>query len=399
MLVQFSFKNFGSFKEEAVFDMRAVKAYKEHPYNLIVEDDKNAFLKVAAIYGANASGKSNFVNAYLCFLSLVSSSFQPKRSNEKESVLETYYRPYLFEDSSANGNTEFEAIFHKDGIEYKYGFIYNKSRIEYEWLYKKTLASSRQSTIIERSPTKCSLGRSVKNSCEKFVENLDEEVLALSFFSSLKLKTPVFINTMMCIQDILPLRMTCSREIEDTLKYYFSNFNEKEKTSLMKFLNAIDVGIKDVSVEKNDNKLAVYTYHVGSDGKQRRVSFDIESDGTKKAISVYCYIRIAARYGRGLIIDELNMQLHPLLLKYIIDIIYKSRHGAQLIYTTHDTTLLNRKYMRRDQIWFANKNDAGESELYSLAEFKVRNDESFEKAYLGGAYGAIPELRAFFVED
>lgn len=93
------------------------------------------------------------------------------------------------------------------------------------------------------------------------------------------------------------------------------------------------------------------------------------------------------------------MQLHPLLLKYIIDIIYKSRHGAQLIYTTHDTTLLNRKYMRRDQIWFANKNDAGESELYSLAEFKVRNDESFEKAYLGGAYGAIPELRAFFVED
>ena len=256
----------------------------------------------------------------------------------------------------------------------------------------------RQTTIIERSPNDLKLGSSVKKTCEKYKENVKDDVLALSFFSSLKLKTHVFTNAFYCVADVLPLRLTTSFEIDSTLNFYFSRMNDETKASLMNFLNSIDVGIRDIEVEKNDDRLIVYTYHVGADGKERRVNFDIESDGTRKAISIFCYVSIAVKFGKGLIIDELNMQLHPLLLKYIIDLIYKSDDKAQLIYTTHDTTLLNRRYMRRDQIWFTSKNTNGESSLYSLAEFKVRNDESFEKAYLGGAYGGIPDLKDFNFE-
>lgn len=107
MLVQFSFKNYGPFKDEVVFDMRAVKVYKEHPYNLIVEDEKNSFLKVAAIYGANASGKSNFVDAYSAFLNIISTSFQFKKNEQYESALSKYYKPYLFDEKTANGDIEF----------------------------------------------------------------------------------------------------------------------------------------------------------------------------------------------------------------------------------------------------------------------------------------------------
>lgn len=399
MLVQFSFKNYGPFKDEVVFDMRAVKVYKEHPYNLIVEDEKNSFLKVAAIYGANASGKSNFVDAYSAFLNIISTSFQFKKNEQYESALSKYYKPYLFDEKTANGDIEFEAVFHDNGTEYRYGYIFNRTKVVYEWLYKKSLQTLRQTTIIERSPNDLKLGSSVKKTCEKYKENVKDDVLALSFFSSLKLKTHVFTNAFYCVADVLPLRLTTSFEIDSTLNFYFSRMNDETKASLMNFLNSIDVGIRDIEVEKNDDRLIVYTYHVGADGKERRVNFDIESDGTRKAISIFCYVSIAVKFGKGLIIDELNMQLHPLLLKYIIDLIYKSDDKAQLIYTTHDTTLLNRRYMRRDQIWFTSKNTNGESSLYSLAEFKVRNDESFEKAYLGGAYGGIPDLKDFNFED
>ena len=104
---------------------------------------------------------------------------------------------------------------------------------------------------------------------------------------------------------------------------------------------------------------------------------------------------MAIELGKGLIIDELNNQLHPLLQKYIIDLFYTSNTNAQLIYTTHDTTLLDKQYVRRDQIWFTNKNEYGESTLYSLADYKIRNDKSFTKDYLSGVYDAIPNLKKF----
>ena len=164
---------------------------------------------------------------------------------------------------------------------------------------------------------------------------------------------------------------------------------------MLEFLNAIDIGIKDISVEKNEDQNNIYTYHFDKQGNKVRFPLEKESAGTRKAMAVFGLVKLALVTGRGLIIDELNNQLHPLLQKYIVDLFYNSNIMAQLSYTTHDTTLLDKQYVRRDQVWFTDKNEYGESTLYSLADYKIRNDKSFTKDYLSGVFDAIPNLKKF----
>jgi AAA15 family ATPase/GTPase len=121
----------------------------------------------------------------------------------------------------------------------------------------------------------------------------------------------------------------------------------------------------------------------------------LESAGTKQAITIYSLFRTAVLNNKGLIIDEFNNKLHPLLQKYLIDIFYNEDTVGQLIYTTHDTFLLDKQYMRRDQIWFTQKDRYGATELYSLVEYKVRNSAPYEKEYLMGKYGGIPLVGRF----
>lgn len=398
MLVQFRFKNYGCFRDEAVFDMRAVRAYKEHPYNLIVESEKNSFIKVASIYGANASGKSNFVNAYDAYSEIVRRSFSTNDKNENKSVLADNYVPFLFDKKTSTEDIEFEAVYHSLSSEYRYGFVFNKERITFEWLYKKSLESQRSTTIYERSiEDGIVLGSSVRRACEKYLPDIDDDVLALSFFSSLKLRTHVFKETIACIFSVLTINNTLSKDIYEGIYPLFFNdsFEEMEKERLLRFLKAIDVGIKDISVDRNNNNIAVYTYHMCPDNSMRKVPIEIESDGTKKAIALYFLIKEAIDSDRAILFDELNIQLHPILLKYLVDLFNSSNTRGQLIYTTHDTTLLDKRFMRRDQVWFTSKDDSGAASLYSLAEFKIRNDESFAKEYLGGVFGAIPILEDF----
>lgn len=401
MLVMFRFKNYGPFKEEATIDMRAIKTYKEHPYNLITQcESLDSLLKVIAIYGANASGKSNFVDAYYAFGSIVRKSFQENNKEDSDSVLTKYFFPFSLDEDCLDSSTEYEAIYQRGDYEYRYGFVFNSKQIEYEWLYRVSLKSRRQSCIFERTLDKIELGPSVKKACEKYLVNIDSDVLALSFFSSLKLRTHAFSDTIECIKDILPISLSEDAQAHFMMNRYFDkDFDESEKPKLLSFLNAIDVGIKDITVEKNKKDLSVYTYHIGKNGEMYRFPIELESDGTRRAIAIYSLVRIAALYGKGLIIDEFNNQLHPLLQKYIVDLFYEESACGQLIYTTHDTTLLDKQFMRRDQVWFTSKNDDGESSLYSLAEFKVRNDKSFGKDYLGGIYGGIPILKEFSFKE
>ena len=401
MLVMFRFKNYGPFRDEAVLDMRAIKSYKEHPYNLITKCTSiDPLLKVVAIYGANASGKTNFVDAYFTFASIVRYSFQKNNKDDgTDPVLSQYFFPFLL-DNNDKEPIEFEAVYQYADYEYKYGFVYNEEQIEYEWLYRTSLKSKRQSRILERSADSMVLGASIKNACEKYISDIDSDVLALSFFSSLKLRTHAFTDTISCITDFLPVSPSLAGHTGFMNKYFERDFDEVEKPKLLSFLNAIDVGIKDIVVEKNNKDLRVYTYHAGKNNIRCRFPIELESAGTLRAIEIYSLVRIAVQYGKGLIIDEFNNQLHPLLQKYIIDLFYDENACGQLIYTTHDTTLLDRQFIRRDQVWFISKNEDGESSMYSLAEFKVRNDKSFGKDYLGGVYGGIPILKDFsFKED
>lgn len=114
---------------------------------------------------------------------------------------------------------------------------------------------------------------------------------------------------------------------------------------------------------------------------------------------LFIYARNAILHNKAIFVDELNIKLHPLLLKFIIDLFYDDKSSAQLIYTTHDTTLMDKKFFRRDQVWFVQKDQFGYSELVALSDFKVRSDASFEKDYLAGVYGGIPNFKEFELKE
>lgn len=392
MLVQFMLKNVLSFKEETILDLTAINAYKEHPCNLIDIGGKEKFLRVAAIYGANASGKSNLHIAMTFFQKIIAKSLDNVDDGERTAIA-NYYIPFLFEKEN-DENSEFQIVEILDGFEYTYGFEYNAEYIAAEWLYRKNLNTNRTVTIFERTTESVEFGATVRKDCDLYKEQLPLETLALSFFNKLKLKTTIFKDVYSGIMDTL---VVPADFCEDTriLEDFLPSVIDYEKAKLLAFLNAIDTGIIDISYDDSEKDIRFFTAHKGKD----RVDYDLnlynESEGTIKSILLYIYARAAIENGKSMFVDELNVKLHPLLLKFIIDLFYEQTSMAQLIYTTHDTTLMDKKFFRRDQIWFVQKDEYGYSELCSLSDFKVRSDSSFEKDYLAGVYGGIPFLKEF----
>lgn len=396
MLVQFMLKNVLSFKDETVLDMTAVNAYKEHEYNLIYNDDtKERFLKVAAIYGANASGKSNLCLAMFFFQRIIIESFN-NVDDGKMNAIQKYYRPFLFEDNKENSG--FQIIEILGDFEYKYGFEYNDECVVSEWLYRKNIKTNRTSTIFERVTNSVRFGALVRKECDVYKEQIPPETLVLSFFNKLKLKTRVFNEIYSGIMDTLVIPTDLDEDL-GILKKHLPHIINNDKEKLIKFLSAIDTGIKDIGYDDSEKKVKFYTTHKGKNGKNYNLNLFSESEGTIKSIIFFIYARIAILNNKSIFVDELNIKLHPLLLKFIIDLFYDENSTAQLIYTTHDTTLMDKKFFRRDQIWFVQKDEFGYSNLTALSDFKVRADASFEKDYLAGVYGGIPLIKEFEMKE
>lgn len=395
MFVQFMLKNVLSFKEETVFDMTAINAYKEHPSNVIDYGGKEKFLKVAAIYGANASGKSNLHIAMAFFQNIIRESFN-NIDDEKDAVLPRFFLPFSFEENYEP--SEFQIVTILGNYEYKYGFEYDETRIITEWLYRKNLVNGRTSKIFERVETYVEFGPTVRKECEIYREQLPAETLVLSFFNRLKLKTDVFQTVYSGIMDTWVVPANFSDDTGFLEKFLVAIIDsEDEKEKLLSFLSAIDTGIKDITYERGnkDDNIRFFTYHKGKDGNYYLLNFYSESEGTIKSIVLFMYATVSIFRNKSIFVDELNIKLHPLLLKFILDLFYNSHSEVQLIYTTHDTTLMDKKFFRRDQIWFVQKDEFGYSELSALSDFKVRSDASFEKDYLAGVYGGIPLLKEF----
>lgn len=395
MLVQFTVKNVLSFKEETVLDMTAVNAYKEHESNLIDIGLKEKFLKVAAIYGANASGKSNLYLAMSYFQNIIRKSFDNVDENERNAIAE-YYIPFLFEENEEN--SEFQIIVMSGQYEYKYGFEYNAQCVVAEWMYRKNTETNRSTIVFERTTDFADFGPAVRKECDIYREQIPAETLVLSFFNKLKLKTDIFSNVYASIMGTL---VVTSDFCEDTrlLDLMLPQIIDKEQDKLVEFLTAIDTGIKDIDYDQDDKGVDFYTMHLGRNGELYPLGLFFESEGTIKSIMLYIYARMAIMGGASMFVDELNVKLHPLLLKFIIDLFYEEDTKAQLIYTTHDTTLMDKKFFRRDQIWFVQKDEFGYSELTALSDFRVRSDASFEKDYLAGVYGGIPLIREFSLKE
>lgn len=395
MLVQFIVKNVLSFKEETVLDMTAIKAYKEHECNLIDIGMKEKFLRVAAIYGANASGKSNLYMAMSLFQRIIMESLNNVGEGEKNAI-DRYYVPFSFEKTEEN--SEFEIVEIYRGYEYKYGFEYNAQCIVTEWMYRKNLETNRTVTILERTTDTVEFGPSVRKECDLYKEQIPSETLALSFFNKLKLKTDVFTSVYSAIMSTLVVP-TNFCEDTDILEELLPQVIDRDKEKLVEFLSAIDTGIQDIVYDDSEKNMKFYTFHKVKDGEEYPLSLYLESEGTIKSIMLFIYARLAVLNGGSIFVDELNIKLHPLLLKFIIDLFYDEESLAQLIYTTHDTTLMDKKFFRRDQIWFVQKDEFGYSELCALSDFKIRSDASFEKDYLAGVYGGIPYIKDFDLKE
>lgn len=395
MLVQFMLKNVLSFREETIIDMTAINAYKEHECNLIDIGMKEKFLRVASIYGANASGKSNLNVAMHYFQNIIRDSLN-NVNDASETVLSKYYVPFLFEDTSEN--SEYQIVEITGDYEYRYGYEFNAEHIVMEWLYRKNLKTNRTTTIFERTTNVVQFGPCVRKECESYKDQIPEETLVLSVFNKLRLKTDIFKIVYSCIMDTLVLSPDFGENI-GFLDTFLPQAIDNEKDKLIEFLTAIDTGINDITYDDSDKEIKFETIHRDKNGREYSLNLFFESEGTIKSIMLFIYSRMAIISNRSLFVDELNIKLHPLLLKFIIDLFYDNDSSAQLIYTTHDTTLMDKKFFRRDQIWFVQKDEFGYSELVALSDFKVRSDASFEKDYLAGVYGGIPLLKEFHVKE
>ena len=411
MLVTFSFKNFGPFRDEACLDLRAVPAYKEHGYNLAQSSMGENLLKVVALYGANAAGKSQLIEAYRCFSGIVANSFSQsiRLGSEASSVarqsgrfiaLRLYYKPFRFSSESTSAPTEFEATYDVEGGELRYGFMYDREKVISEWLYFVKDSTKRQTVVLERDGSEIEFGASVRGECEKYASNISQDTLVLSFLDSMNLKTPYFRLASSCVGGVMTLPSLSSGSVSEMLVNISDNLmSDQFHKGLIRFLRGIDTCIEDVTVRKSGDRTAVYTHHKDAEGNDYEVPIYIESEGTRKAIALYYFLSIALDASGAVMVDELSSALHPLLTRALVTQFYREGTRGQIIFTTHDTSLLDRRYLRRDQVWFVDKGESGESELYSLSDFKLRSDANFTKGYLSGMFGAIPNLREFVLGE
>ena len=408
MLIRFSFKNFKSFKDENVLDMEAT-SLKEHEYNLVKTDQVN-LLKVAAIYGANASGKTNVLQAfdYMKKRILVSDDSKKNSPIDEDNVYS-----YMINNEPISLEVE---ILAKNNKIYKYGFDVLKDSIVSEWLYIKKI--NKFYSIFEREKNNVTMKSNNKISG---LANIDERTLFLNIYSKIDKDNEDFNNVYDWFVNANYLDLGNPR-FEDFINTRISLkilSDEKYKKELLRFIKTFDSGIEGIKttpdsieeVQNNNRVVKVELIHRGENNELKALPLELESNGTRKMFHLFDFFMDALRNGMVLFIDELDAKLHPLLTRYIINLFHNSETNignGQLIYSTHDTVNLNKETFRRDEIWFTEKNRDGVSEMYALSDYilddedgnnksgkKVRNDATYNKDYLTGRYGAIPVLEEF----
>lgn len=405
MLIQFNFTNYKGFKYETSLDMTAT-SLKEHQYNLI-DMGSEKILKIAAIYGANASGKSTVIEAFGFMNSFIMNSFKYSTSN-----IDIPLKRYAFDKNSKLEPAEFEVFIKHKNDEYQYGFKIDNKRVLEEWLYKRDFRNkktAKYTSLFERVGKQIECSNQLKEA-KSLALIAEENTLFLSICSNAKI--PYVKDVMEWFNDTTIIDMgDC--EIEGLITRGVSSIIEDREyqKELVRFLNAIDINIVDIKVEKiniegEKNKYRIYSYHKIQDSDELvGIPFYEESSGTQKMFALYSLFKHSIELGMPIFIDGLDAKLHPLLMKYILSMFHSeeiNKNGAQLIYTAHDDFTLNKDIFRRDQIWFVEKDINSVAILYSLSEYKVgdkkvRNDASYDKDYLSGKYGAIPVLNSFYI--
>ena len=410
MLLMFKVKNYTSFKNGSVLDMRAT-AYVQHPSHVITVNDKLGLLKATALYGANASGKSNLISAMFFFEQYIFSQFINKKENEdfesSESCMKMKLEPFTL-SNDGNEASEFDIIFLHGGKQIQYGFECTPKEVLNEWLFID------DKKVFERSGTALTFGSKYQKMVGAYKKLPSERlyIAVLEYFLDEEAKAAVLGDFISFFNE--EYNVFTEILFESTVKGLAGMVGLSKKLVADKayrqkvehYLRLVDVGIKRLDMQtetildertgKKKKEKVVRTVHDIYDDQGNIVGeklFDLhqESTGTLRFFAYIQNVIEMISKGGVFIVDEMSARLHPLLTKLIVDIFCSTQNQkAQLIFTTHDISLLNYNQFRRDEVVFVDKNERGESSLYALSDLKVREDATFSKDYLQGKYGAIP---------
>lgn len=381
----------------------------------VVSEGNDKILPMAAIYGANASGKSNIYNAFEYMADYVVESF--KYGDEEEKFEEYRPTPFLFDSVSNDAESSFEVYFTIPGDKaektYNYGFCVDRHGVTEEWLNSKAKTARKYTSIFYRSTEENTLDLSglPKSSRDNIQVALEKQVLIVSLGAKLKVTKCKDIRDWFMANEFADFgdpftNFFLSRRLP---KGFVDDASVQKK--VIEYFASFDEHIKDFEIEKlpHDADSKEETYKISSLHKKidsdtfAAIPLSMESAGTLKMFALYPELQDVLEKGSVFFIDELNARLHPLLVRnFLLTFLnpeINTKH-AQLIFTTHDTWQLSNQLLRRDEVWFTEKDEQGISKLYSLADFvdesgtRIRKDESYEKNYLIGKYGAIPTLKS-----
>jgi AAA15 family ATPase/GTPase len=420
MLIQFSVANFRSIKKRQTFSFVASSSLKEDPGSTIQVDDGLYLVRVAAIYGANASGKSNVLKALNWLLSAVVHS---QRSWEPNGAVPV--EPFLLDRSSAKADSEFEIDFVVAKRRYRYGLLANRHRVEREWLY--AYPRGRKQVWLERTRQIFSFGKHLTGE-NKAIEKLTRPNSLFLSAAAQNNHAQLFpLHEWLARSEIrVVLPESHKARIRQTISFLARN--PVVKASLVDFLAKADLGVEDIVLTKrnfvpeateltravaetlevnfgknelaeaaNEASLDIALAHRAAGRRSIQIPFTAESEGTTNLLAFALDVLSALSLGRIVCIDELAASLHPHIAAHIVELFAdpaSNPKGAQLLFTTHGVELLTRKLLRRDGIWFTEKDEFGATSLYPLSDFTVRKDEILASGYLQGRYGAVPFIES-----
>lgn len=393
MLLEFSFANFLSFKDKVTFSMVATslkdrKADSADTTFSAGGEVPVVLSRACAVFGANASGKSNLIKAMYFFKWFTMNSSKEIQAGEKIPV-----NSFALSTSSVTEPSLFEIVILIGDDTYRYGFEASMEEVHREWLYVKAgKKRSKELELFYREKNKYELHPRFTIGRELTEKNMvRDNALLLSLAG--QFNEPYSGAVMKWLADTTIITGNSENEVWAMALKAMENPVTRKK--MVDFSRYADLGIDDITLSDS----GVLTSHTqyDEDGKETAaVTFsmtDNESEGTVKYFSLAYPILNSLENGKRLIVDEFGAKLHTLLLERIISL-FNTQSGnsrnAQLLVTLHDTNVLSSNLLRRDQIWFTQKNGRGESSLYPLSDYRVRSDASYEKDYLLGKYGATP---------
>lgn len=418
MLIEFSVENHRAFREKQTFSMAANNATDRAVPDHVVKSGFKAIplvLRDACLFGANGSGKSSLVDAMAFMSRFVRTSF---RQDAGKGIL---VEPFLFHSDWRQKPSDFEAIFIHEDTLYQYGFSLTRERVVEEWLFARPKITGRQRQLFTRTYD------ANKNAYEWDISGVHvkgerDSWKAQTRPDALFLSTAVQLNAegLRGAYDWLAYRFRALNAPDSRhLNYTEKRFEEEGwKARVIEFLSTADIAISDIRVRegklldnanlpeqvrdfiKNDAPDAIeYNIEfVRPDEKQNAIPlpFHEESTGTKNLFELAGPILDVLDNGFTLIVDELNSGLHPLAFQHLIATFCDpeiNKHNAQLIFTTHDSSLLDSEYIGRDQVWMVEKGRDLSARLIPLSDFKPRHDSAgYQKRYLQGRFGGVPRL-------